>query len=233
MIVGNGPICARAAAKIAEAAYVIRFNECRSFPQAPGRTDVIAVCNTGRPGKAMASSISWRRHPAVRAASEIWCVRDPEKFAEMRGPLSASHPDLYDLCDDYTGGFAAFAAETGKVHRILARSIHEHVDAQLAAFDPPPYVVPSSGMLVIAAVLQQVRSQRFQGQRFRGHATALAGFSHQGWEGHPFPAEQRLVEALITAGRLQRLDHDTAEEPPPAWAKLAGRPTAAAETMRD
>lgn len=220
VIVGNGPICAHAAERIAEAAYVIRFNECRSFPEAPGRTDVVAVCNTGRPGRAMASSRSWRRHPAVRDASEIWSVRDPEKFAEIRGPLSASHPDLSDLCDDYTGGFAAFAAETGKGHRILARSIHEHVDAELAAFDPPPYIVPSSGMLVIAAVLRQ----------FRGHVATLAGFSHQGWEGHPFSTERRLVDALVIAGRLRRLDRDAAEEPS-AWATLVGRSAAAHDSL--
>lgn len=222
-IVGNGPIGALAAAGIAEAAYVIRFNECRSFPEAPGRTDVVAVSNTGRPGMGMVSSSAWRRHPAVRDASEIWCVRDPEKFAEMRGPLSASHPDLYDFCDDYTDGFAAFAAETGKVHRILGRSIHEHVDAQLAAFDPPPYVVPSSGVVVIAAVLQ----------RFPDHAVALAGFSHQGWEWHPFSAERGLVDALIAAGRLQRFGHNAAEDPSSAGTRLAGRSVTAAEMTRE
>jgi hypothetical protein len=223
MIVGNGPIGAFAAAKIAQAAYVIRFNECRSFAEAPGRTDVVAVSNTGRPGMGMVSSSSWRRHPAIRDASEIWCVRDPGKFEEMRGPLSLSHPDLHDFCDDYTDGFAAFAAETGKVHRILARSIHEHVEAQLAALDPPPYVVPSSGVVVIAAVLQ----------RFQDHAVALAGFSHQGWEWHPFAAERRLVDALATAGRLQRFGHDAADDQSSAGTSVAGRPITAAEMMRE
>ena len=221
MIVGNGPISALAAAKTAEASYVIRFNECRSFPEAPGRTDVVAVSNTGRPGRGMTSSSAWRQHPAVRDASEIWCVRDPEKFAEMRGPLSVSHPDLHDFCDDYTDGFAAFAAETGKRHRILARSIHEHVDTQLAAFGPPPYIVPSSGLIVIAAVLQW----------FPDRAVALAGFSHQGWEWHPFSAERCLIDALITTGRLQRLDHDPAEGPSSTETGLAGRSAKAAGMM--
>lgn len=216
MIVGNGPIGALAAAGIAGAAYVIRFNDCRSFPEARGRTDVVAVCNTGRPGLAMLSRPSWRRHPAIRDASEIWSVRDPQKFAEMRGPLSASHPDLHDFCDDHTNGFAAFAAETGKVHRILARSIHEHVDAQLAAFDPPPYIVPSSGAVVIAAALQW----------FPDHAVALAGFTHQGSDCHPFSAERRFVDALVAAGRLHRVSPD--EDLSSAGIALAGSPATAA-----
>ncbi len=53
MIVGNGEIGKEGAAAIAAADFVIRFNECRSYAASPGRTDVVAVCNTGRPGKAM------------------------------------------------------------------------------------------------------------------------------------------------------------------------------------
>jgi hypothetical protein len=196
VIVGNGPIGAHAAAKIAEAGIVVRFNECRSFPDSPGRTDIVAVCNTGRPGKAMLSSIAWRTHPAVDEATEIWCVRDPEKFAKMRGPLAVTHPELGDFCDDYTEGFARFAAGTGKLNRILPASLHEAVEAELAAFNPTPYVVPSSGLIVLAEVLQ----------RYPGHDLVLAGFTHAGWEWHPFQAERLMVDGLIAAGRLQRLE---------------------------
>ncbi|TSD82898.1 Urease operon accessory protein [Mycobacterium sp. KBS0706] len=198
VIVGNGPIGARAAARIATAEIVVRFNECRSFPESPGRTDVVAVCNTGRPGKAMLSSTVWRTHPAVVEASEIWCVRDPDKFARMRGPLAVTHPELDDFCDDYTEGFARFAAETGKMNRILPGALHESVDAQLAAFDPPPYVVPSSGLIVLSEVVR----------RYPGDHLALAGFTHEGWEWHPFSAERSMVDGLIAAGRLQRLQAD-------------------------
>lgn len=198
MIVGNGPIGACAAAKIADAGIIVRFNECRSFPESPGRTDIVAVCNTGRPGNAMLSSSTWRTHPAVADAAEIWCVRDPEKFARMRGPLAVTHPELDDFCDDYTEGFARFAAETGKLNRILPASLHEAVEAQLAAFDPPPYVVPSSGLIVLAEVLQ----------RYPEHDLVLAGFTHAGWDRHPFSAERRMVDGLIAAGRLQRLNAD-------------------------
>lgn len=32
---------------------VIRFNDCRSMGAGGSRTDVVAVCNTGRPGREM------------------------------------------------------------------------------------------------------------------------------------------------------------------------------------
>ncbi|MBB3654962.1 hypothetical protein FHX15_000161 [Rhizobium sp. BK650] len=195
MIVGNGAVEEGGAEIIDAADFVIRFNECRSYGAGGTRTDVVAVCNTGRPGKAMIGSASWRAHPATLEASEIWSVRDPEKFASLRGPLAVSHPELDDFCDDYTDQFSDFCGEAGKVHRVVDKRIHEGVDQALSAFSPAPYVVPSSGMIVIGEVLD----------RFPDDDVTLAGFGHVGWEWHPFAAEKQLVDSYIAAGRLRRL----------------------------
>lgn len=198
MIVGNGPVGEDADRAIDAADVVIRFNGSRNFGDAGRRTDVVAVCNTGRPGAAMLADPLWRDSEAVQAASEIWSVRHPDMFDALRPRLAVSHPELDDFCDNYTDGFAAFAAASGKVHRVMAPAIHEAVDAALAALDPEPYVVPSSGMVVVFDILHDVR-----------HADdriILAGFGHVGWEGHPFEAERRLTDSFIAAGRLSRLE---------------------------
>ncbi|MBB4249293.1 hypothetical protein FHT69_000105 [Rhizobium sp. BK008] len=195
MIVGNGEVGEGMAGIIDAADFVVRFNECRSYGDGGSRTDAVAVCNTGRPAKAMLGSREWRTHPGVVSAREIWSVRDPEKFAALRAPLAVSHPELDDFCDDYTDEFSAFCADAGKRHVVIGKSIHEAVDVSLSAFDPQPYVVPSSGMIVIGEVLET-------------HADAevtLAGFGHAGWEWHPFAAERQLVDSYIAAGRLTRL----------------------------
>jgi hypothetical protein len=194
MIVGNGDIGETAAAAVAAAGFVIRFNECRSYVASPGRTDVVAVCNTGRPAKTMLGSREWAEHPAVREATAIWSVRDPQKFAAFRSPLAVSHPELGDFCDDYTGQFSAFCGHAGKTHVVVDKLIHEGVDTALAAFDPDPYVVPSSGLIVIAEVMNQ----------FPDAHILLAGFGHTGWEWHPFAAERQLVDSYVAAGRVTR-----------------------------
>ncbi|OAV52817.1 MULTISPECIES: hypothetical protein [Rhizobium] len=199
MIVGNGEVGEGIAGIIDAADFVIRFNDCRSYGAGGSRTDAVAVCNTGRPAKAMLGSREWRAHPGVVSAGEIWSVRDPEKFAAMRASLAVSHPELDDFCDDYTDEFSGFCANTGKTHVVIGKSIHDAVDASLSAFDPQSYVVPSSGMIVIAEVLNT-------------HADAevvLAGFGHAGWEWHPFAAERQLVDSYIAAGRLMRLGGET------------------------
>jgi hypothetical protein len=196
MIVGNGEIGEGAIGVIDAADFVIRFNDCRSYGVGGSRTDAVAVCNTGRPAKAMLGSQQWRAHPCVASAAEIWSVRDPEKFEALRAPLAVSHPELDDFCDDYTDAFGAFCAETGKTHLVIDKSVHEAVDAALSAFDPAPYVVPSSGMIVIAEVLS----------KFADAEVVLAGFGHAGWEWHPFGAERQLVDTYVAAGRITRLD---------------------------
>ena len=128
------------------------------------------------------------------AATEIWSVRDPRKFAALRAPLALSHPELDDFCDDYTDEFEAFAAETGKRHVIIDRAIHDAVDAALQLYQPGPYVVPSSGLIVIAEIMASHPQDDI----------VLAGFGHVGWDGHPFAAEKRLVDAYVAAGRLRR-----------------------------
>ncbi|MFB2550073.1 Urease operon accessory protein [Ensifer soli] len=196
-IVGNGRVPEGCARTIDAADLVIRFNECGSIGPGGARTDVIAVCNTGRPALAMLAGGRWKAKHAVLEAVEIWCTRDRATFAALRAPLRSSHPDLDDFCDDYTDGYAAFAAATGKRLKRLDAAVHRRTDAALAAFAPEAYVVPSSGLLVIAEVLANVTGA--------DDRVVLAGFGHQGWIWHPFAAERRYVDHLVSEGRLARL----------------------------
>lgn len=197
VIVGNGDVPKGAGATIDAADVVIRFNDCRSVGTGGMKTDIVAVCNTGRPALAMLGGGRWKNSPAVRQAREIWCVRAAEKFAGMRVALAETYPDLDDFCDDYTAGFESFAASTGRTHRIIPVAAHETLDRDLARFAPGPYVVPSSGMVVIADVLSGFASA--------DDDVVLAGFGHVGWALHPFAAERRYVDALGAEGRLRRL----------------------------
>jgi hypothetical protein len=196
MIVGNADLGEGEKALTETADIVIRFNDCRSAGPQGGRTDIVAVCNTGRPGKKMLEDAGWRTNPCVAAASEIWSIRDPAKFESLRAPLAISHPELDDFCDDYTQGFAEFCAETGKRHYVLPAATHERLDVELSAYDPQPYVTPSTGLIVIAEFLTR---------RARADdAILLAGFGHQGWEWHPWEAERCWIDARIHEGRLAR-----------------------------
>lgn len=201
MIVGNGQVDTGASAVIDAADLVIRFNDCRSCGAGGQKTDIVAVCNTGRPAMAMLGGGTWKTNSAVRQAREIWCVRSSEVFGALRPKLAVSHPDLDDLCDDYTDGFRTFAKATDRAFHVIPAATQAAVDADLQRFDAGAYVVPSSGLIVIAEVLAHWRRP--------SDRIVLAGFGHAGWEWHPFAAERRYVDDLISKGRLSRLDKET------------------------
>lgn len=193
-IVGNGTVNTKGRAAASCANLVVRFNDCRSYSLGE-RCDVVAVCNTGRPAKEMLNSNNWRTAEAVRVASEVWCVRDPVKFAVLKPILAASRPELDDFCDDYTAGFGTFCRSSGKVHRIIPGLVHEDVDNALTSVAAAPYVIPSSGMVVIMDVLTNYPEAQI----------SIVGFDHVGWEGHPFASERRLVDDYVASGRLHRI----------------------------
>jgi hypothetical protein len=197
MIIGNGEIEAGLDHTIDVADLVMRFNDCRSIGASGRKTDIVAVCNTGRPAKKMLEEPGWKDNPAVLAASSIWCVRDPRKFVDLRAPLAVSHPALDDFCDDYTDGYAEYCRETSKVLHVVPAATHEAVDRELAAFDPAPYVVPSTGLVAIAEFLARFRQA--------GDHISVVGFGHRGWEWHPWQAERQWVDARIADGTLNRL----------------------------
>ena len=196
-IVGNGEIGPGLAGLIDAADIVMRFNDCRSVGTGGTRTDIVAVCNTGRPGKKMLQEPGWKDNPSVLAASSIWCVRDPAKFAAMRAPLAVTHPELDDFCDDYTQGFLQFGRQAGKALHVIPAETHDRLDDELATFRPAPYVVPSTGLVAVTEFLTHFRQA--------GDSIALVGFGHQGWEWHPWQAERQWVEARIADLKLTRL----------------------------
>lgn len=205
VIVGNGEIREGLAEVIDASDLVIRFNDCRSVGPGGGKTDIVAVCNTGRPGKAMLEGSAWMCNKAVWLASAIWCVRDPAKFRAMREPLLVEHPELDDFCDDYTDGFADYARKNAKDFHIIPASTHEELDHTLSAYAPASYVVPSSGAVVISEFLAHYSKP--------GDQLFLAGFGHQGWEWHPWCAERQWVDSLAKQGKLRRLDSTSQKQP--------------------
>lgn len=196
-IVGNGSFCRADASVIDDCDFVVRFNDCRSWGAGGLRTDVVAVCNTGRPAPLMIRQLSWRAHPAVSTASAIWCVRDSSKFAELKATLD---PALEDFCNDYTAEFVMFARETAKDLTVIPRRHHDRIDGELRAIGSESYVVPSSGLIAIAYIVAELAGPE--------DSVMLAGFDHQGWSGHPFSAERQLIDRYVLEGRLRRLKSD-------------------------
>ncbi|MCS3743990.1 hypothetical protein FHX16_006005 [Rhizobium sp. BK661] len=129
VIVGNGSFSRGEARAIDGSDLVVRFNGCRSVGEGGRRTDIVAVCNTGRPAAAMSET---------------------SRFAELMPVFAIQYPELNDFCDDYTESFASFATNTGKSFAVIPRRYHDLLDLELRGLMPGAYIVPSSGLITIA-----------------------------------------------------------------------------------
>ncbi len=115
MIVGNGEIAEGAATEIDAADLVVRFNDCRSIETGGSRTDVVAVCNTGRPARAMLGSAEWRNSSAgCCRIGNLECARSPQ----VRRPTRSA---------------VAIASGTQRFLRRLHRSIHRFLQCHRQA----------------------------------------------------------------------------------------------------
>jgi hypothetical protein len=63
--VRTGAFAPSDASRFDECDIVIRFNDCQWVGEGGLRTDVVAVCNTGRPAYAMIRQRSWREKVAI------------------------------------------------------------------------------------------------------------------------------------------------------------------------
>ena len=88
MTVGNVLFSRGTVSAIDSRDLVVRIHGCRSVGDGGVRSDMVAVCNTGRPAAAMIRQAEWRNNPAVKSAAEIWCVRDASKLAEIQPDAS-------------------------------------------------------------------------------------------------------------------------------------------------
>ncbi|KRB51344.1 hypothetical protein ASE04_11225 [Rhizobium sp. Root708] len=195
IIVGNGRVDRRFASTIDAADLVVRLDDCRSQGVAGTRTDIVAVRNFGQPARSVLESRKWQSQPAVQQATEIWGLNDPKKFNAIRPLVAVLHPELRDFCDDHSGEFDRLCAATSKVFRVVDERLHDWVDDALRFYGPGPYLVPSSEIILVAAVLD----------RFSGANVTIVGLEHSGPPYHPFAAERRLVDEYVAVGKLRRL----------------------------
>lgn len=114
-------------------------------------------------------------------------IRFLARQEELEFDASASMLKLLELEDRQTEYFT----------RGFRRSVARKVRALDAAAGK---TFPSAGMVVIQRVLEDPEFER--------HQKYLVGFTFEGWQGHPFAAERRLVEAHSAKGLLHVLPVD-------------------------
>jgi hypothetical protein len=187
-LVGNGVVDSSAGNVIDAHDLVVRFNACTSCGSAGERTGVIVLANAGHPGRAFASGETPINAGALRSDPCFWLAKPPLIHSIERRRhraykvLVARKPWYYPhTWDDYTDAI---------VERIGSRPwsciealTYWQAMGALVVRGASSLQMPSSGMLALFHIRRRLWPAR----------VTLFGFSHQGWDGHPWEAERAQV----------------------------------------
>jgi len=189
VLVGNGHVDVDLSMVIDRSPTVVRFNNCDNYGNRTGRKiDWLAINNVAQPAMDMLVS----GLPACGRNCGVIFTRSVE-----------AHYRYYDACRLHESPKALVDVGRSLKFHLGLRSVIEvgKSDAE-AAFESlvcldgqGDFVMPSAGFSLLHALVHRKR----HGDIF------LAGFSFEGWGGHPWRKEKQLAERYAEQGLLQFL----------------------------
>lgn len=192
-LVGNGPIDRGHAYDIDTHEFVVRFNSCRHYGETGWKIDALALVNVNSPGWQFAWVEDAIPQEALRRTREVWFLRPPEeRYANPSDPISGDFTE--DIIRNRLG-LTPYMRLDPEIYQAAIRTLWQ--------FGASPHQIPSSGFLALFYLLHTLDNLK----------VTLYGFTHEGWNGHPWAAER----AYVGANR--------------SWIQVPGRPRVGSRTI--
>lgn len=177
--VGNGPVSD--ASKIDAADFVIRMNKAQFCGQAGERTDILVLMSWSHPGREFAKRPECINPLALKGAKFFWLINHPNHIDQFRTGRDAKVPG------DSSRKIIKKLIE-GRPFRYMPSENRVEVSDLLRKNGSRIDVIPSTGVQVINLLRHEAPKASLQ----------LFGFSHQGWDGHCWEAERRLISGMAS-----------------------------------
>jgi hypothetical protein len=189
-VVGNGPVRAEQGPVIDAHDIVIRFNYCQHYGLGGFRTDVLVLVNRGDSARRYAYRRGSIPLPCLRQAREIWFKRGPDALT----PADDNYAEEIIRRRFRSRPWRYVSQE---VRQYAASLLIKHGAAENKAH------APSAGFLALCQIKRHHPSAR----------VTLFGFTHEGWEAHPWAAERSAVDHwsdwVTRADQLQPLERQS------------------------
>ncbi len=219
VIVGSAPLDSDFSEIIDSCDCVVRFNNCKNYNANSGKkTDILILTNTGNPFKQATLKFMLKKRekdevktelPYLHSTKYIWFVRPNLLFLRTYYKHNFSEDNTFlkqELKNLNIIGQRDIIAEiidAQKISKKRVTSISEKMYIQtwkkLLSYGATDALMPSTGLLGIEMILDN--------PSFRNHEKYIIGFTWQGWKGHPWQLEKRLVEKYIENEVLKILPH--------------------------
>ncbi len=217
VIVGSAPLDSDFSEIIDSCDCVVRFNNCKNYNVNSGRkTDILILTNTGNPFKQATLKFMLKKRekdevktelPYLHSAKYIWFIRPNLLFLRAYYKHICSKNNAFlnqELKHFDIIGQRDIIAEIINAQKIpkkrvtsITEKMYIHTWKKLISYGATDALMPSTGLLGIEMILDN--------PSFRNHEKYIIGFTWQGWKGHPWQLEKRLVEKYIENGVLKVL----------------------------
>lgn len=216
VILGNAPIKPDLTTFIDNSECVIRFNDCKNYRVNTGKkTDILFLNNTGNPSTNESLSFLLKNRneervgknlPYVKKASEVVFVRPNAKFCKLftneyisdNNPLKVQQLHEIQLERDLENEIVKALYLEDKEIDFIDNEFYVNVWNKLLRYGKTKAIMPSTGVLGIESLLDSTKYTEYK--------KYIAGFSLEGWEGHPWELERCLINDYIERRVLVPLD---------------------------
>ena len=177
-VVGNGPVDPAVRFDIDAHHLVVRFNSCQNYGSSGWRTDILVIVNTGPQGQRLAYEPGAINAEALVSAKEFWFPYSQDLIETVM--LDSREPLLWS---NFTPDIVAQRLE-GRPSKTFSTTEYWASRRLLMDLGAGTEQRASTGMQTLFHIRENYQPCR----------VTLYGFSHTGWDGHPWNAERALVD---------------------------------------
>ncbi|GAB1401600.1 hypothetical protein MASR1M68_05110 [Elusimicrobiota bacterium] len=188
LILGNAPLRENLSEFIDTSDIVLRFNDAFYYGFNTGRkVDILCITNTGSSSLSIATNREILRKKINEKVSEIWFPRDSDYHKKY---IIENHID-YTLneFDDYSHEIISSNHLNDKIIKKFSKEFNKTVFNKVITYNPSYFICPSTGIMALEYIISDERFSEFE--------KILVGFTFEGWKGHAWSEEQKIINSYM------------------------------------
>lgn len=183
LLVGNADIGDEALMRLGDwADVIVQMNKCRHLDRLPAeKTRHVVVTNTGVPTRSIVGFFVTVVRKKIPRDTDLLFTRNEQFYAEKMERLRLAESAWFPKFE------CTFKKElvVGKVPTAeVDYDFTEALEGRMRAAGMRDWQMPSTGMVAF---------EWFNARRAPGDEVKLIGFTHEGWGGHPWAVEKKLL----------------------------------------
>lgn len=196
LIIGNGPVFNHYEPLLNDAKVIVRFNSAKRIGDYDhGRQTILAICNTGAPGKYFLNQNYLEKSDDFNQCESLLIPRVERCHIEHFNTIKKSFPKYHKKeLKSYSDEILPYLKASAKNVILISEELNKKCFEKIKAISKKPFICPSTGFITLNYILEN--------SNFADYEIHLLGFGFRGWKGHPWAAERQIIRKLSLEKRI-------------------------------